>query len=63
MLRVKATRPGVYGKHREAKEVFTIDGEHHLGSWMEVLEDEKPKPQPKPKAKPKAKRTTKPRAE
>jgi len=37
-IKVKARRPGVYQHYREADEVFHINHEKELGSWMEVLD-------------------------
>lgn len=45
MFKVKATKLGFYGglRRREGDE-FTVADKSELGSWMEVLEEEKPKP-------------------
>lgn len=54
MIKVKAVLPdgsiGFYGiKRRRDGEVFDIESEEHLGSWMEVIEEAKPKKVAKPK--------------
>jgi hypothetical protein len=42
-MKVRATKNGYFIKFREVGEEFEIDSKQQLGSWMEVLEEEKPK--------------------
>lgn len=38
MLKVKATAKGFYNKIQKEGDVFEIDSENDLGSWMEPIE-------------------------
>lgn len=42
-MKVRATKNGYFIKLREAGDVFDVEDKVQLGSWMEVLEEEKPK--------------------
>lgn len=49
-IKVKAVKKGWFGGIREKGDVFEVESEEDLGSWMEVLE--KPKSKKKVKSKP-----------
>jgi hypothetical protein len=42
-MKVRATKNGYFIKLREVGDVFDVEDKAQLGSWMEVLEEEKPK--------------------
>lgn len=47
MIRVRATRTGIYGvrRYREGTE-FTVEKESDIGKWMERLDQPQPNPPP-----------------
>lgn len=40
-MKVKATKKGFYGRFRKIGDIFDINSEKELGSWMKVLEQSK----------------------
>ena len=42
-MKVKALKDGYFIQYRNAGEIFEIEEKQQLGSWMELLEEEKPK--------------------
>ena len=39
-MKVRATKRGYYGYLRDDGDVFEIESEDHLGSWMKIVPDD-----------------------
>ena len=55
LMEVRATSQGYYSTLRHEGEVFDIEDETHMGSWMEAVQHAKTKAKPKKKKVKKAK--------